>query len=118
MASECNDLARAVAQEQEPVLLAHRAQTLGGRAGDRGAVQDPLGGAADQAGRQAEAELVQQAGGGQLSVEGRAARARAAGGAPATVTTIGRATGEVKNGASQPSRQERVTTATGTRDGP
>ena len=44
--------------------------------------------------------------------------ARAAGGAPATVTTIGRASGAVNNGASQFSRQERVTTATGTRDGP
>ena len=47
-----------------------------------------------------------------------AARARVAGGAAATVTTIGRAIGEVQNGASQSSRQDRVTTATGTRDGP
>jgi hypothetical protein len=31
---------------------------------------------------------------------------------------MGRVTGAVKNGDAQSSRQERVTTATGTRDGP
>src|SRR6266508_5726146 len=60
-------------QEQEAVLLARRGEPKRPRVRQERAVEEALGVAADQERRQRQAQLVQQAGGGELRVQGGAA---------------------------------------------